>query len=153
MIVVIGASGDDTAGHHFLAEVGVGHDAQFAGRGDEERRDVLCAHQIGGFSHRSFWTAEHRRPRYEVADADRANLRQAVDRMAGADEPLAHGPSNEYGTGGLPRTSSAASRPISVTGRILVRSDGEGCRHTSQQRWVTKALSGLEDVHHLVLVA
>ena len=83
----------------------------------------------------------------------RSNLRQAVDSVAGADEPLAHGPSNEYGTG-WPTENVQRRLPFNkVTGGVLVGSNGEGRRHTSQQRWVTKALSGLEDVHHLVLMA
>jgi hypothetical protein len=59
-----------------------------AGRGDEESRDALCAHQTGGLSDCSVRTAEHWRRRYEVADADRANLRQTVDRVPGTGESL-----------------------------------------------------------------
>ena len=153
MIVVTGASGDDTACHHLLAEVGVGHDAELAGRGDEERRDVLCAHQTGGFSDRSFRTAEHRRPRYQVADADGADLRQAVDGVPGAGEPLAHGQGNEYGSGGPAENLERQLPPDQVAGGVFMRPDGERRRHARQQRWVAEALSGFEDVHHLILVA
>jgi hypothetical protein len=34
-----------------------------------------------------------------------------------------------------------------------MRPDGERRRHARQQRWVAKALSRFEEVHHLVLVA
>src|SRR5262245_9878478 len=114
---------------------------------------MLCAHQTGGFSDRSFWAAEHRRPRYEIADTDRANLRQAVHGVTGADQPLAHGPSNENGTR-WPTENVQRRLPFNkVTGGVIVGSNGEGCGHTRQQRWMTKALSGLEDIHHLVLMA
>ena len=41
MIAVIGAFGRAHSGHHFFTEVGVGHDAEFAGTGNEERGDML----------------------------------------------------------------------------------------------------------------
>ena len=154
MIVVIGASSDDTAGHHLLTEVGLGHDAELAAVGNEKRRDVLCAHQTGGFSDRSFRRTEHWRRCYKIADADGTNLRQAVNGVPSAGEPLAHGPGNEYGPGGpAENVRSPCSRPISVAGSVFMRPDGEGRRHASQQRRVAEALPGLEDVHHLVLVA
>ena len=145
--------GRHTACHHLLAEVGIGHNAQPAGLRDEESRDALCAHQTGGFSDCAFWTAEHRRRCYEIADADRANLRQAVDGMPGAGEPLAHGARNEYGSGGPAKNFERELPTDQVAGGVFVRPDGERRRHARQQRRVAKALSGLEDVHHLVLVA
>ena len=143
----------DTARHHLLTEVGVGHDAELAGRWDQERRDVVRAHQAGGFSDRSFRRTEHRWPRHQVADADGADLRQAVDGVPGSGEPLAHGPGNENGPGRPAENFQRRLPPDQVAGGVFMRPDGERRRHARQQRWVAKALSGLEDVHHLVLVA
>ncbi len=145
--------GRDPASHHLLTEVGVGHDAELAARRDQQRRDVVRAHQARGFSHRSFRRAEHRWPRHEVADADGADLRQAVDGVSGAGEPLAHGPGNEYGPGGSAKNFQRLLPPDQVAGGVFVRPDGECRRHARQQRRVAEALSGLEDVHHLILVA
>src|SRR4029077_19850892 len=70
-----------------------------------------------------------------------------------AGEPLAHRLCHENGTGRPAENLQRRLPPNRVASRIFVRSDGEGCRHAGQQRWVTKALSGFEDVNHLVLVA
>ena len=153
MIVVIGASGDTPPATTFWRKSVSVTMPNPPAVGDEESRDALRAHQTGGFSDCSFWTAEHRRRCYEVADADRANLRQAVDGVTGAGEPLAHGPGNEYGTGRPAENLQRSLPPDQVAGGVFVRPDGECRRHARQQRWVAEALSGLEDVHHLILVA
>src|SRR5215475_12396075 len=57
-------------------------------------------------------------------------------------------------TSGRPTENVQRRLPFNkVTGGVIVGSNGEGCGHTRQQRWMTKALSGLEDIHHLVLMA
>ena len=141
-----------TACHHLLAEVGIGHNAQPAGLRDEKARDALGAHQTGGFSDCSFWTAEHRRRCYEAVDADGANLWQAVEGVPSAGEPFAHSARNEYGSGGPAKNFERELSIECVASGVFVRPDGEGRRHARQQRRVAKALSGLEDIHNLVLV-
>ena len=98
MIVVIGASGDTPPATTFRRKsVSVTMPNPPASE-TQSSRDALCAHQTGGFLDCSFWTAEHRRRCYELADADRANLRQAVDGVTGAGKPLTHGSGDEYGS-------------------------------------------------------
>ena len=73
--------------------------------------------------------------------------------MTGAGEPLTHGPGNEYGSGGPTENLQRQLPPEQVAGSVFMRPHGECCRHARQQRRVAEALSGFEDVHHLILVA
>ena len=73
--------------------------------------------------------------------------------MSGAGEPLSHGPGNENGTGWAAENLQRSLAADQVAGGVFMRPHGECRRHPGQQRWVAEALSRLEDVHHLILVA
>ena len=126
MIAVTGDFGRDAARHHFLTKVGVGHDAEFVLQGNKKRGDLLLAHQARRFTHRSVRIAKHGWRGYEVADADGAYLRQPMNSVPSAREPLTHGPGNEDSASGTPENSERRLSSDDVTRRIHMRPDGEG---------------------------
>jgi hypothetical protein len=93
----------------------------------------MGTHQGGGVSYRSFRRTEHRRTRYEVADADRADLRQAVDSVPGPGEPFAHCAGNEYCPGLSAENVQRCLPPDQVTSGVFVCPDSERRCHTGEQ--------------------
>jgi hypothetical protein len=75
-----------------------------------------------------------------------------VDGIPGADEPFAHSARNEDGSGGPAKNFERNLSIDCVASAVFVRPNGESRRHARQQGRVAKALSRLEDIHHLVLV-
>ena len=74
---------------HALAQDRVGQDRDVVPVLDEDRRRVVLGHRLGGLADRDAAVAEHGRPRDEVGDPRRAELRQGMHDVAGLHEPVA----------------------------------------------------------------
>ena len=82
--------------------------------------------------------------------AQRPDLGQSVDGVAGPDEAVPQSPGDERGAGRLAEQSQRALFGDRIAHRVAVSSNGEGGSHSGQQGGMTKRLSLLEDVDDLV---
>lgn len=146
--VLAGTSG----GQHALAQVGVGHHPHAVGALDERGAHRALGHGGGRLADRRRRAQDERVAVDQGAHPPRAELRQRVHRVAGADQAVTEAAGDVGHAGGVAEHPQRGTLADQQARDVGVRTHGERRGEAREQRRMAEALARLEHVDDLVAV-